>query len=149
MCFCLTTLQARVLCSPLAYLIFNKSRILLFLTQTLPEYKMQVTLHHHFNIRLIWVGYPVEGGGVTNVFQFLWRHDIRKTSLFNICVADSSATWLLLTHFRPIFHFYTPENFWKLEVLWRFQGVSNGTLAWNGLMKHKWFDPIKIALATF
>ena len=106
-------------------------------------------LHHHFNIRLIWVGYPVEGGGVTNVFQFLWRHDIRKTSLFNICVADSSATWLLLTHFRSIFHFYTPENFWKLEVLWRFQRVSNGTLAWNGLMKHKWFDPIKIALATF
>ena len=55
MCFCLTTLQARVLCSPLAYLIFNKSRMLLFLTQTLPEYKIQVTPSFQYQIDLSWL----------------------------------------------------------------------------------------------
>ena len=40
----------------------------------------------------------------------------------------------LLIHFKPVLHFYTPENVSKPKVFWYFQGYKNGTLAWIGLM---------------
>ena len=40
----------------------------------------------------------------------------------------------LLTHFRPMFPFYTPWRRQKTEGFLTFSGGIKGTLAWNGLI---------------
>ena len=42
-----------------------------------------------------------------------------------------------LTHLKPMFHFYTPENIRKPEVFWYFQGVSEWKIGLKGVKDMK------------
>ena len=55
--------------------------------------------------------------------NYIWISTQRIHNLI-VCVMYT------LTHFRPMFYFYTPENVRKAKV---FREYRNGTLTWNGL----------------
>ena len=66
--------------------------------------------------------------GVRNVsFSEKFAYVLNEWSLHTKKVCNS-----LLTHFRPIIHFYTPKKRQRLFEV--FKGFRNGTLAWNGLL---------------
>lgn len=51
---------------------------------------------------------------------------------------------LALTHIEPLFHFWTPENFWKLYDFLKFSGDKNRTLVRYGSRKYLLLSHCKI-----
>ena len=54
-----------------------------------------------------------------DAFHVQWNNFTRKLTL----QCERTITYSNLTHFQPIFHFYTPENIRNPEVSWHFQEV--------------------------
>ena len=55
---------------------------------------------------------------------FTWTYQPMTYSCVNI---------LTLTQIKPMFHFWTPENVWKLYYFLKFSGGKNKTLSWYRL----------------
>ena len=68
-------------------------------------------------------------GGIHKIQQFLKFSRFKVWNWFPMSIN-------ILTHFSPMFHFYTPESIIKTKVFWRFQGgYKNETLGKMGWEK--------------